>query len=115
MLAEKDVARFEKAQNEVECAAWLEHFRPDLVVIDTDDAPVLPSWLIGLCLARGTPVLVLSSHREANTGDPMVVVLHKPYMRQQARVAIEAVLALCTAKPHAAPPAASPKLQYHAS
>ena len=92
MLAEKDFSRFERPDGEDDCATLLDHLVPDLVVIDADATPVRPSWLIGLCLARGCAVLALTDDHNAESSDPSVVVLHKPYMKQQARVAIEDAL-----------------------
>jgi AmiR/NasT family two-component response regulator len=92
LLAEKDFSRFERATDQQECAALFEMHHPDLVVIETDDSPVQPSWLIGLCLERGTPVLALTSDEAAQSSDPTVVILHKPFLKQQVRIAIEDAL-----------------------
>lgn len=92
VLLETGFTRLEHAESDRSCVTLVEGILPDLVIIDADLKGLQIAWLADLCGVRRVPVVILTSDRFAGSPDPDIVVLRKPFMKQQLRIAVEAAI-----------------------
>lgn len=92
VLMETGFTRLEQAESDRTCVTLVEGMLPDLVIIDADLKGLQIAWLADLCGLRRVPVVILTSDRFSGSPDPDIMVLRKPFMKQELRLAVEAAI-----------------------